>query len=243
MSIELKLQCNHSSVKLQAFKHISMLEAFTAALSLITASEIGDKTFFMAMILASRYPRKPVFIGVVVALAAMTILSVWIGELLILLPRLVSQYLPPSLGFLNSVSIDRLAALLFIIFGIKLLYSARKMSAQTDVEVMAEAEAAIEDGERKFRQRNTTWKIFIESCVLTFIAEWGDRTQFATITLAASKDAIGVMLGGIVGHAICALIAVIGGRAIASHISERTITIIGGLLFILLAIVTLITGK
>jgi putative Ca2+/H+ antiporter (TMEM165/GDT1 family) len=34
----------------------------------------------------------------------------------------------------------------------------------------------------------------------------------------------------------------IGGRAIASHISERTITIIGGLLFILLAIVSIVSG-
>ncbi|WP_310424175.1 TMEM165/GDT1 family protein [Chamaesiphon sp. VAR_48_metabat_135_sub] len=52
--------------------------------------------------------------------------------------------------------------------------------------------------------------------MLTFVAEWGDRNQFATITLAASKDSIGVMLGSIVGHTICALIAVIGSRAIAS---------------------------
>ena len=219
-----------------------MLEAFTAALSLVTASEIGDKTFFMAVILASRYPRKPVFLGVVTALAAMTILSVWIGQLIVLLPKLFSQYLPPSLSFLNQISIERVAALLFLIFGIKLLYSARTMSAQTDVEVMNEAEEAIEDGERKFKQRNNIWKIFVESCVLTFIAEWGDRTQFATITLAASKDSIGVMLGGIVGHTICALIAVIGGRAIASHISERTITIIGGILFIILAIVSIAFG-
>jgi Ca2+/H+ antiporter, TMEM165/GDT1 family len=216
-----------------------MLEAFTAALSLITASEIGDKTFFMAVILASRYPRKPVLFGVVTALAVMTILSVGIGRFILLLPQLVSQYLPPSLGFLTQISIDRVAAILFLCFGIKLLYSARQMSAQTDVAVMAEAEDAVKDGERKFRQRNTTGKIFLESCVLTFIAEWGDRTQFATITLAATKDALGVMAGGIVGHTICALIAIVGGRAIASHISERTITIIGGLLFILLAIVSL----
>ncbi len=220
-----------------------MLEAFTAALSLITASEIGDKTFFMAVILASRYPRKPVFLGVVVALAAMTILSVGIGELIVLLPQFISRYLPSSLNFLTQISIERVAALLFLLFGVKLLYSAREMSAQTDVEVMHEAEEAIEDGERKFKQRNTTWKIFIESCVLTFVAEWGDRTQFATITLAAAKEPIGVMLGGILGHAICALIAVIGGRAIASHISERTITIIGGVLFILLAIVSLVFGS
>jgi Ca2+/H+ antiporter, TMEM165/GDT1 family len=219
-----------------------MLEAFTASLSLITASEIGDKTFFMAVILASRYPRKPVFLGVVVALAAMTILSVGIGQFIVILPQLIVRYLPPSLGFLTHISIDRVAALLFLLFGIKLLYSARGMSAQTDIEVMHEAEEAIEDGERKFKQRNTIWKIFVESCVLTFVAEWGDRTQFATITLAASQDSIGVMLGGILGHTICALIAVIGGRAIASHISERTITIIGGLLFILLAIVSLFFG-
>jgi Ca2+/H+ antiporter, TMEM165/GDT1 family len=216
-----------------------MLEAFTAALSLITVSEIGDKTFFMAVILASRYPRKPVFLGVVVALAAMTILSVGIGQFLLLLPKFISHYLPPSLGFLTYISIEYVAALLFLIFGIKLLYSARVMSAQTDVEMMNEANEAIVAGERKFQPRNTNWQIFVESCVLTFIAEWGDRTQFATITLAASKDLIGVMLGGIVGHTICALIAVIGGRAIASHISERTLTIVGGLLFILLAIVTI----
>lgn len=221
-----------------------MLEAFTAALSLITASEIGDKTFFMAVILASRYPRKPVFLGVVTALAVMTILSVAIGRFLLLLPQLFSKYLPPSLDFLTQISIEYVAALLFLIFGIKLLYSARLMSPQTDIDVMNEAEEAIVAGERKFRQRNTAATIFVESCVLTFIAEWGDRTQFATITLAASKDSIGVMLGAIVGHTICSLIAIIGGRAIASHISERTITIIGGSLFILLSIVTIaFSGK
>ena len=221
-----------------------MLEAFTAALSLITASEIGDKTFFMAVILASRYPRKPVFLGVVTALAAMTIISVVIGRFLIFLPQLFRKYLPASLGFLTHISIEYVAAFLFLIFGIKLLDSARAMSAQTDVEVMNEAEAAVVEGERKFRQRNSAWKIFVKSCVLTFIAEWGDRTQFATITLSASQDSLGVMLGGIVGHTICALIAVIGGRAIASHISERTITIVGGVLFILLAIVSIaFSGK
>jgi Ca2+/H+ antiporter, TMEM165/GDT1 family len=53
-----------------------MLTAFTAALILITVSELGDKTFFIAVILSMRYPRRLVFIGVVAALAAMTILSV-----------------------------------------------------------------------------------------------------------------------------------------------------------------------
>jgi Ca2+/H+ antiporter, TMEM165/GDT1 family len=43
-----------------------MLEAFTSALVLITSQELGDKTFFIALILAMRYPRRWVCGGVIV---------------------------------------------------------------------------------------------------------------------------------------------------------------------------------
>jgi Ca2+/H+ antiporter, TMEM165/GDT1 family len=219
-----------------------MLEALTAGLLLITASELGDKTFFMAVVLATRYPRKPVLIGVVGALATMTILSVGIGHFLMLLPQFLVQHLPSSLSFLAKITIQQVAALLFFLFGLKLLYESRQMSAQTDEEVRNEAAEAVEAGERKFQQRNTFWKIVIESFVLTFVAEWGDRTQIATITLAAAKNPIGVTIGGILGHTICSLIAVWGGKMIAGRISEKTITIVGGLLFILFAVLTIWLG-
>jgi Ca2+/H+ antiporter, TMEM165/GDT1 family len=220
-----------------------MLEAFTAGLLLITASELGDKTFFMAVVLATRYPRKPVLIGVVGALAAMTMLSVGIGHFLMLLPQFLVRQLPSNLSFLAKITIQQVAALLFFLFGLKLLYESRQMSAQTDEEVRAEATEAVAAGDRKFKQRNTFWKIVIESFVLTFVAEWGDRTQIATITLAAAKNPIGVTIGGIVGHTICSLIAVWGGKIIAGRISEKTITIVGGLLFILFAVLTIWLGK
>jgi Ca2+/H+ antiporter, TMEM165/GDT1 family len=219
-----------------------MLEAFTAGLLLITASELGDKTFFMAVVLATRYPRKPVLIGVVGALAAMTILSVGIGHFLMLLPQFLLQHLPSSLSFLAKITIQQVAALLFFLFGLKLLYESRQMSAQTDEEVRTGATEAVDAGERKFQQRNTFWKIAIESFLLTFVAEWGDRTQIATIALAAAKNPIGVIIGGILGHTICSLIAVWGGKMIAGKISEKMITVIGGLLFILFAIVTIAFG-
>jgi Ca2+/H+ antiporter, TMEM165/GDT1 family len=219
-----------------------MLEAFTAGLLLITASELGDKTFFMAVVLATRYPRKPVLIGVVGALATMTMLSVGIGHFLMLLPQFLVQHLPSNLSFLAKITIQQVAALLFFLFGLKLLYESRRMSAQTDEEVRAEAAEAVEAGDRKFQQRNTFWKVVIESFVLTFVAEWGDRTQIATITLAAAKNPIGVTIGGIVGHTICSLIAVWGGKMIAGRISEKTITIVGGLLFILFAALTIWFG-
>lgn len=48
---------------------------FVASFSVIIVSELGDKTFFIAAIMAMRHPRLTVFIGAISALALMTILS------------------------------------------------------------------------------------------------------------------------------------------------------------------------
>lgn len=50
------------------------------SLNLITLSELGDKTFFIGAILAMRHSRHWVLLGVVAALATMTVLSVRISE-------------------------------------------------------------------------------------------------------------------------------------------------------------------
>ncbi len=203
------------------------LTAFTAALLLITVSELGDKTFFIAVILSMRYPRRWVFIGVVAALAAMTLLSVLMGQ--------VFSFLPKIYVFYGEIG-------LFLIFGTKLLIDAWKMSDQIDSDVMDEAKEAIESSEKNLQRHPNQWGIVLESFILTFIAEWGDRTQIATIALAASNNVIGVTTGAILGHTICALIAVIGGKMIAGRISERQITVIGGLLFYVFAVVAFIEG-
>ena len=69
-----------------------MLTAFTAGLTLITISELGDKTFFIALCLATRYSRRWVFVGSTLALAAMTILSVGLGQIVALLPKGIAHY-------------------------------------------------------------------------------------------------------------------------------------------------------
>jgi len=84
--------------------------------------------------------------------------------------------------------------------------------------------------------------MLVKAFSLTFVAEWGDRSQIATIALAASHEPIGVTLGGIIGHSLCTGLAVIGGKLLASRISERMVLLVGGLLFILFAIVEVIQG-
>ena len=84
--------------------------------------------------------------------------------------------------------------------------------------------------------------IFLEAFVLTFLAEWGDRSQITTIALAAHKDPFGVTAGGILGHAFCTGLAVMGGRIIALKISQRLVAVAGGLLFFVFAFSALVYG-
>lgn len=200
------------------------MSAFSASLLLIGVSELGDKTFFIAAILAMRHSRGLIFIGVISALATMTVLSVLVGQTASLIPKVYIHYAEITL---------------FIGFGVKLLYEASRMPAQScNAEVVKEATAVVDKTDLKLSKQQLQLGICLEAFVLTFLAEWGDRTQIATIALAASKNPVAVTTGAIVGHAICAAIAVIGGRMLTGRISERALTFCGGYLFLVFGIVT-----
>ncbi|KAG6516707.1 hypothetical protein ZIOFF_027180 [Zingiber officinale] len=101
------------------------------------------------------------------------------------------------------------ATVLYAFFGLRLLYIAWRSDSKASQKKEIE-----------------------ESFILTFLAEWGDRSQIATIALATHKNAIGVAVGATLGHTVCTSLAVIGGSLLASKISQRTVATIGGLLFL-----------
>jgi len=53
----------------------SFLSGFVSSFSMIIVSELGDKTFFIAAVMAMRHARGVVFMGAITALAIMTVLS------------------------------------------------------------------------------------------------------------------------------------------------------------------------
>lgn len=85
-------------------------------------------------------------------------------------------------------------------------------------------------------------KVFTQAFTLTFLAEWGDRSQIATIAMAASQNPYGVIIGGLAGHAFCTGLAVIGGRMLAARISEKAVAVIGGVLFLFFAVTSFLIG-
>ncbi len=204
-----------------------MLAAFTAGLLLITISELGDKTFFIGVILAMRHSRRLVFIGVMAALAAMTLLSVLLGQVVSLLPEHYIHY--------GEIA-------LFLGFGLKLLYDATQMPAKSETTAKEAAVTVAKQDEDGTITLSPTITILLQAFAMTFLAEWGDRTQISTIALAASYQPVGVTAGAILGHGICTAIAVIGGRLIAGRISERVVTALGGLLFLIFGAVAIWEG-
>lgn len=221
----------------------SFFHGFIATLSVIVVSELGDKTFFIAAIMAMRHPRWTVFVGAMTALGLMHVMSAFFGYAITIIPRVFTFYL---------------SSFLFAIFGIKMLREGWKMSpneAQEEMEEVqedirkkeAESESTANDLETGQAAKNDRTsliytllsRIFIQAFTMTFLAEWGDRSQLATIVLAARENVSAVVIAGVIGHALCTGLAVLGGRMIAQRISVRTVTLIGGVVFILFAVTAL----
>lgn len=236
------------------------MKGFTSSTAMIIATEIGDKTFFIAAVLSMRHSRLFVFFGALLALVCMTILSTMMG---LILPNILPRQYTHIIG-----------GVLFLYFGIKLIYDSRSMTDKVSDELEEVEEELLHTTTNKKNDQNddaeqntnanleqessssppTTsvpmgnntgnanhnsspvHNIFFQSFILTFLAEWGDRSQIATIALAAAKDPYGVTVGACFGHSLCTGMAVVGGRILASRISEKTVSFWGGVIFLLFAI-------
>ncbi|KAL8807422.1 MAG: hypothetical protein Q9182_000761 [Xanthomendoza sp. 2 TL-2023] len=270
---------------------IQPLHSFLLSFTMIIFSEIGDKTFLIAALMAMKHPRLVVFTAAFAALILMTILSAILGHAV---PTLIPK------RYTNL-----LAAMLFLIFGAKMLREGYGIPRSQGVsEEMKEVEMELEEKEataRKMGRRRSSLSPYtlesgrisprkmrsntrlpappvsppsspdsrspspsrgsgfvnalsginnlcslllspawVQTFVMTFLGEWGDRSQIATIAMAAGQDYWWVTGGAVSGHALCTAAAVIGGRAIAGRVSLRVVTLGGGFAFLAFGLVYLL---
>ncbi|KAL3811826.1 hypothetical protein ACHAXA_004253 [Cyclostephanos tholiformis] len=201
----------------------AFLKGLVSSFSAIMATEIGDKTFFIAAVLSMRNDRAAVFGGAILALIVMTILSTLMG---LVLPALMPRRYTHLIG-----------GALFLYFGFKLLKDSRGMGDGVSEELEEGARQSSGGLSTAGEYSGNSWEsVFLQALTLTFLAEWGDRSQIATIALAAAKDPVGVTIGGCMGHSVCTGMAVVGGRMLASRISEKSVAFYGGLTFLVFGI-------
>ncbi|RZF45237.1 hypothetical protein LSTR_LSTR010381 [Laodelphax striatellus] len=200
-------------------KQGGFMRSTLASLSVTVFSELGDKTFFLAAILAMKHSRSPVFIGAMSAMVLMMIVSVVFGLAASLIPR----------DFIQTMSTVILA-----LFGLKMLKEGSEMRPNEGAIEFKHCEKSIETNNIGEKSLALT-----QAFTLTLLGEWGDRSQIATILLASTEDAFGVFSGGIVGHVFCTGAAVIGGSLVADKIPVKTMTSIGGVIFLIFAVSSL----
>jgi len=199
---------------------------FLQATSLVFLSEIGDKTFFIASLLAARASRVLAFAGAFGALVLMTVASVVIGQIFHSVPESLTRGIPID---------DYVAVLSFTYFGVKSLMAA----FTSDGDGLADELESAEE-ELKNAKEQQGFGVVAEAFALTVAAEIGDRSQITTIALSAAQNPYVVTLGACLGHGLATGIAVLGGAFISKFVSEKQISLIAGLLFLLFAATTLV---
>jgi len=116
------------------------------------------------------------------------------------------------------------AAFAFIVFGLWTLRGDRLTT---------------EDEERAARPAR--YVVFAVATVF-FLAELGDKTMLATITLATKEGMLGVWIGSTVGMVAADALAIVVGRQLGTRLPERTIRIGAAIAFFVFAAILLAEG-
>ena len=78
----------------------------------------------------------------------------------------------------------------------------------------------------------TTAPAFFAVMSAFMLAELGDKTMLATVTLATDNNWVGVWIGSTIGMVAADALAIIVGAVIGKHLPERLIKIVAGALFL-----------
>ena len=84
--------------------------------------------------------------------------------------------------------------------------------------------------------------VFWTVALVFFLAELGDKTMFATVTLAADNDAVGTWIGSTLGMVAADALAIVVGRQLGARLPERTVKIGAALAFVVFGVYLIVTG-
>jgi putative Ca2+/H+ antiporter (TMEM165/GDT1 family) len=194
---------------------VSFLVALTV-FALILPAELPDKTMVATLVLATRFPPLPVWIGVTAGFAVQSAVAVAAGGLVSLLPDEVVHGVTAGMFALGAVILLR----------------------EKDADIVEEEreiaeELADEPPKPSFRRAALT------SFGVLFAAEWGDLSQVLTANFAAKYgDPAAVFLGAWVALATVAGVAVLSGRALIRVVPLVWVRRLAAVLFTAMAVVT-----
>jgi putative Ca2+/H+ antiporter (TMEM165/GDT1 family) len=190
-----------------------------ATFAVIFPAELPDKTLVATLVLSTRLRPFPVWIGVCLAFAVQCTVAVAFGGLLHLLPRGPVLLGAGALFATGSVLMFRGAG------------HAAEDLAEEEREVTEQAQA------------HGSQRIVLTSFLVLFAAEWGDLSQLVTAGLAARYGApFSVFVGSWLALCTVGGLAALAGRQLALRMPVAMIRRGAGVVFAVIAVVTLVEG-
>ncbi|MBC7238695.1 MAG: TMEM165/GDT1 family protein [Chloroflexi bacterium] len=186
-----------------------------SAFGLVFLAELGDKTQLAIMTQTCRYRCGwAVFLGGSLALTLVTALGVAAGQA-------IARFVPPTL-------VRILAAGAFLVMGVLLWWEAAQHAPFEDGET---ASCTPAEG------RTWRWKAFSTTFALLFVAELGDKTQLAVLSLTAQQSAAWlVFLGGTLALISVTALGVLGGQQICRLLPERRLLRLSAGAFVIIGV-------
>jgi putative Ca2+/H+ antiporter (TMEM165/GDT1 family) len=169
------------------------VHAFLLSTAVIFVAELGDKSQLMAMTFAARYRARDVLIGITIATAIVHLLSVALGAL-------VGNQFEDSQGTISVV-----AGLAFLAFAAWTLRG----------DELSEEEAD--------KARRSSGAAVLAVGVAFFLAELGDKTMLATVTLATQEGWFGTWIGSTLGMVLADALAIGAGALLGRNLPEKAI--------------------
>ena len=186
--------------------------AFLLSTAVIFVAELGDKSQLMAMTFAARYRARDVLLGITAATALVHLASVGIGYA-------IGDVFADAQGVIQVV-----AGVAFLAFAAWTLRG----------DELTDDEAA--------KARNSRGMALLAVGTAFFLAELGDKTMLATITLATQEGWFGTWVGSTLGMVAADALAIGVGALLGRKLPERTIKIGAAVLFLAFGVLLIVRG-
>lgn len=189
-----------------------MIEAFWLSTAVIFVAELGDKSQLMAMTFATRYRARDVLLGITLATAIVHLASV-------------------GIGYAIGSSFEQYQGPIAVAAGIAFLGFAA-WTLRGDELTDDEAEKA----------KKATGSALLAVGLAFFLAELGDKTMLATITLAVREDWLGTWIGSTLGMVAADALAIVVGAVLGKHLPEKVIKYGAAAAFAIFGVLLLVEG-
>ena len=179
------------------------------------------------------------------------VVSLTVSELMNMISIFLGKVIPM---LISRDTLDWFAIAIFLFFGVVMLYQG--LTEQNEQLLSAQVASAndCDDEEKLLQHQNVnkdkhddnaltdlgTFDTWWKYCIAYMVGELGDKSQIATIVVTAKYNFTGVFVGTALAQLLLVMTSILLGKSISGLLTNKQISMLGGVVFILFALIYLV---